>query len=965
MSSYEELIKLINENKVNNPIFTCHDFSNKKRLSIDSNDIILFYKLYCDAVYNWTEGSTLGLGEVTPSNIPIISEFIFKFEKDIKSKQSLDEKVFYNKKLLHGLINCHHEVFKELIYISSNESEYICVCRESDAWQEGNLECIKIILQFPYCKVGKTFLSTTFRNRLLTRIRQGKLEGHFNHSIPIGDWRQHLLEIKDIYPLYGASNSVKVPAALYTGIYGEFRHGICRELSLENAYDYKQHQFIKNNQCIPEEADSLVDEESDQKEDYETSLMLLPLFCSLHFYSATSRVKIGNLQENETSSNASENSEYERENSNPSDMEIALDLIEFLKKDRFNKENYFLDIGRSLYNACEGDSVGLKNWIRLASEYGKFDEAYCTQQYENFDDQHITIKTLGWYARIDNPDKYRAWHENWCLPKLKECISNDSAHITVAEAFFRVFWLDYFYTGKRWVVYRKSCLFLLSEDIPLRLAITNRFIPYFNSYSARIASEHSKLVGQNNTMSKQRAEDMSKTHAAISKMIKKLSTDSYRCALVKTIREYFWKEDLSKILNKNPYLLGVKNCVIELNDHRAFVRPGKPEDYITKKVGVSYRSEYNFKHRDVMDLLVYFRQVFPNSQLNEFMKKDVASMLYGRNAEKVFRMWIGDTNGSKSVFQKMLRQMLGDYYCDLPPEFYSAQQRGGSGPSPELAQTDGARVVFSAEPDDDMAFKGARIKKITGGDSFYARSCNEDGGTIETSFKPVMVLNLVPDITGMDEATRNRFTMVPFEGRWLTADEAKESNLTEDMEEQIKIKTYRMDNRFEDNIPRLAAALLWMAVFYYKKYREEGHDNPPYIKKWMNDYWKHHDPYIAFITEKLENPKISSICKTCDHYKCENCPGESCQTCSSKNKCPTCQDTGFYEEIDVSKSVTATEIYREFKSWLKETHPQMQLIPKGKFVDILSTKDKLGKQREKKWWGLSLRKIVAATIDND
>ena len=83
--------------------------------------------------------------------------------------------------------------------------------------------------------------------------------------------------------------------------------------------------------------------------------------------------------------------------------------------------------------------------------------------------------------------------------------------------------------------------------------------------------------------------------------------------------------------------------------------------------------------------------------------------------------------GSKSVFQKMLRKMFGDYYKDMPADFYSAHQRGTSGPNPELAQVLGARLVFSAEPDDDAAFKGARIKKLTGGDSFYARGCNENG----------------------------------------------------------------------------------------------------------------------------------------------------------------------------------------------------------------------------------------------
>ena len=209
--------------------------------------------------------------------------------------------------------------------------------------------------------------------------------------------------------------------------------------------------------------------------------------------------------------------------------------------------------------------------------------------------------------------------------------------------------------------------------------------------------------------------------------------------------------------------------------------------------------------------------------------------------------------GSKSVYQKMLRTMMGDYYCDLPSTYFSAGQKGGSGPTPELAQTDGARIAFSAEPDDDMSFKGARIKRITGGDSFFARSCGEDGGTIETSFKAVLVCNGMPDFSNNDEATKNRCCMTPMEGRWIRTGE--NFHVPETHEEQVKAKVYIMDERFEDNIPKLSGALLWLAVHYYKTYREEGLVPPEYVKTFMKDYWTRHDPHVSFITEMLENPK--------------------------------------------------------------------------------------------------------------
>ena len=70
-----------------------------------------------------------------------------------------------------------------------------------------------------------------------------------------------------------------------------------------------------------------------------------------------------------------------------------------------------------------------------------------------------------------------------------------------------------------------------------------------------------------------------------------------------------------------------------------------------------------------------------------------------------------------------------------------------------------------------------------------------------------------------------------------------------------------MDERFEDNIPKLAGALLWLAVKHYKAYRREGLTPPQYIKDWMTEYWKKHDPHISFITEMLDNPKVLKECE--------------------------------------------------------------------------------------------------------
>lgn len=951
MSDYGGLIKSLKNNKINTPVFTIHDFTANKKYNVDINNVISFFKSYCTELQikdmnKWQSAPLLALGEISGDTIPLITEFVFKFESNGKNYK--DER-FYSDKLIHGLINCHQEVIREVVYISSRATETYCAVLESDYWQENNTINVKLKFQFPFCRVSKKNITDIIRPKLVSKCRSEKLQRYFTTSTPIGDWDDYLLGIKDIYCLYGSTNNSKIPPTLFKGVYGEFEDGNCRELAIQNVYNFHNHSFIVSGNCLEEEIETLCEEEDD---DYQLSIFLLPFFLSIHFNPTVSRLREREHEEINHEIKSNSISEKDEDDDEQSDLEIALEMIEMFKDNRFENENFFNDIGKALYYITDGGDEGRKIWIQFAeSRSSKFDADYCDNKYDSFDEFDITVKTLAWYARQDNLDKYDRWHLEWCLPKLQDSCRNNFPHVVVAEAFYRVFWLDYMWDNNIWYEFRRSKLVALKNDIPIRRAITDKFIPKFDKLREIIQKQKTEISSHVSRSQKNRekAADLEKVISETSKLIIKLYNDGFRGQIVKTSREYFWKEDLTKLLNKDYRLLGVKNCVIEMSETRAYARSGKPEDYITKKVGVMYRYDYSYDHPDVQAILLYFRQVFPNTSLNNHMKKDVSSMLYGRNSDKLFRLWIGDTNGSKSVYQKILRYMFGEYYADLPPEYYSAPQKS-SGPNPELAQAIDARVTFSAEPDDDTSFKGPRLKRVAGGDSFFSRNCHDNGGSSETTFKPIIVLNLVPEITGLDEATMGRLHQIPFEGRWLRPDEPDFKNIPSDIEEQIKMKTYPMDKHFEDNVPRLATALLWFAVNHFKVFKKEGLNLPPYVKKWMTEYWRDHDPYMNFIYEKLENPKVNKTCEKC------NGDGKDCVDCKSK---------GFISVIDVRKSLTGGEVHTEFRRWARESYPHLANVNASSFKSIMETKDKLGKQDKRRWHGIAFKKPEIAAIGDE
>ena len=107
------------------------------------------------------------------------------------------------------------------------------------------------------------------------------------------------------------------------------------------------------------------------------------------------------------------------------------------------------------------------------------------------------------------------------------------------------------------------------------------------------------------------------------------------------------------------------------------------------------------------------------------------------------------------------------------------------------------------------------------------------------------------------------------------------------------------------------------AILY--KYLQEGLQKPKYIEEFINNYWKENDPYTSFIDENLEIPK---------------------------------KEDG---TVDDNKYITATDLYPVYKKWFKASYPGFTLVQKAKLTTFLSTPDRLGKQRTRRWYGYTLR----------
>jgi phage/plasmid-associated DNA primase len=587
-------------------------------------------------------------------------------------------------------------------------------------------------------------------------------------------------------------------------------------------------------------------------------------------------------------------------------------LLPILSLDRFKVEPFWKEVGQILYNTFGGHDQGLELFISYSSKCSvpERDAAACTKYYRTLSPNYLTVKTIAWYARHDNPKMYETWHAHWLRPALFESFS--LIHDDVAQVVYRVFWLEHIWVGgSRWYHFRNHRLIEEKEESDLRRDITNKLIPIFK----RLRAEYEAVSSSETTaVNRKLAESTIKN---ISALIEKLGNHAFKSIIIKAARQLFEVTDFDRIKDSDPNKTGWANCVIACSGEHAYAIDGKLEDFITKSTFCPYRSDLHWEHPLVKKLLTWFGQMFPDPDLKHYVLKDMASQLYGRNAEKLLRAWCGEGNNSKTMLAKCMQSWLGLYCVDFPPTFLTGKQIGSSGPNPELAQAHGAHTGFIPETEDDEKIREGTAKRATGGDRQFARMCNENGGPMEMMVKLILMCNKIPEFTSITKALRNRFIYIPFLSTW--ADDAPEA-----LEAQYATRTFKNDPFFDAQLPELGQALGWVAVQYYHYYKVEGLVQPRIVTEYTERHWEENDPMAGFIGERLQQVYLDADRKL----------------------------------IDTSRSLTASEIYPVFKAWFAQNYPGVQVITQPSFK--VSLQQHLGPQTNRRWCGIALTQ--AATV---
>jgi len=212
-------------------------------------------------------------------------------------------------------------------------------------------------------------------------------------------------------------------------------------------------------------------------------------------------------------------------------------------------------------------------------------------------------------------------------------------------------------------------------------------------------------------------------------------------------------------LDADNYALNVENGTLDLQT--GTLRPHRREDLITKICPVKIDPAatcptwLDFQERVTAGRadLIQFKQNFTGYSLTgEASEKRSLAILYGAG------------NNGKTTELELLRYLLGDYAGQIRIESLMEQKnRNGSGPSPDIADLRGLRLVVSSEPGEGQRLAENTVKYLTSMGTIKARHLNRENFEFQQTWKIFMDCNHKPVIKGTDSAIWNRIGLVPFD----------------------------------------------------------------------------------------------------------------------------------------------------------------------------------------------------------
>jgi P4 family phage/plasmid primase-like protien len=208
-------------------------------------------------------------------------------------------------------------------------------------------------------------------------------------------------------------------------------------------------------------------------------------------------------------------------------------------------------------------------------------------------------------------------------------------------------------------------------------------------------------------------------------------------------------------------LIGTPNGTVDLRTGK--LRPGRPEDYISRVTAVAPVPLDIFKpERDCPRWLAFLDEALGgDADAIRFLQQWGGYGFTGETREQKFLFVYGPGGSGKGTAVNSIADVMGDYGLNMASETITANKWNAH--PEEIARLDGTGFVRASEIAQSREWDENRIKKLTGQDTISARHMY--GSTFEfvPQCKFTIFGNHKPTLKNPDEAMRRRMIVLPFD----------------------------------------------------------------------------------------------------------------------------------------------------------------------------------------------------------
>ncbi len=323
------------------------------------------------------------------------------------------------------------------------------------------------------------------------------------------------------------------------------------------------------------------------------------------------------------------------------------------------------------------------------------------------------------------------------------------------------------------------------------------------------------------------------TEKALISRIRNLQKAHRRQNVLKLARSGKDSLALTQEWDRNPWLIGVKNGVIDLRTREH--REGSPGDYIRRSIptewtGIdtpapTWEKALHDIFADRQELVDSVQRLFGYGLTGQVTNHKLP-ILYGRGR-----------NGKGTIFET-LHHVLGPLAGPVEAEMLLAQaysRRSGT-PTPDIMALKNQRIVWASETGDGRRLNADRVKWLTGGDTLTGRELYSKPVTFRPTHTLFLLTNYRPHAPANDYALWERIYLIPFDVSFVDRPEKEHER--------------KADPDLPDKLRAEAPGILAWLVRGVLEYQRRGLDPPEIVRAATQEYRDDEDLVGHFIKER-------------------------------------------------------------------------------------------------------------------